>query len=297
VTRFKKDGEQYDVIVQVAPIDRTTPADISDSYVRARDGGMVQLSNLVDVKEGVAPQSLNHFNRLRAVKITGTLAPGYAIDEALKAMEDAAKASLPPTVQTDVDGQSREFRKSGGEIYFTFVLALLFIYLVLAAQFESFKAPFVIMLSVPLSMTGALLTLWWFGQTLNIYSQVGLVTLVGLITKHGILIVEFSNQLRDKGEAMLDAVVDASVLRLRPILMTTGAMVLGALPLAIAAGAGAESRIPIGLVIVGGMTFGTLLTLFVVPTAYTLIAPKRGAELAEVPAVAPAAVPSAGHAD
>jgi multidrug efflux pump len=297
VTRFKKDGEQYDVIVQVAPIDRTTPADISDSYVRARDGGMVQLSNLVDVKEGVAPQSLNHFNRLRAVKITGTLAPGYAIDEALKAMEDAAKASLPPTVQTDVDGQSREFRKSGGEIYFTFVLALLFIYLVLAAQFESFKAPFVIMLSVPLSMTGALLTLWWFGQTLNIYSQVGLVTLVGLITKHGILIVEFSNQLRDKGEAMLDAVVDASVLRLRPILMTTGAMVLGALPLAIAAGAGAESRIPIGLVIVGGMTFGTLLTLFVVPTAYTLIAPKRGAALAEVPAVAPAAVPSAGHAD
>jgi len=297
VTRFKKDGEQYDVIVQVAPLDRTTPADISDSYVRARDGGMVQLSNIVDVREGVAPQSLNHFNRLRAVKITGTLAPGYAIDEALKAMEDAAKASLPPTVQTDVDGQSREFRKSGGEIYFTFVLALLFIYLVLAAQFESFAAPFVIMLSVPLSMTGALLTLWWFGQTLNIYSQVGLVTLVGLITKHGILIVEFSNQLRDKGEAMLDAVVDASVLRLRPILMTTGAMVLGALPLAIAMGAGAESRIPIGLVIVGGMTFGTLLTLFVVPTAYTLIAPKRGAVLAEASAGAPAPVPSAGHAD
>ncbi len=272
VTRFKRDGEQYDVIVQVAPLDRTTPADISDAYVRARDGSMVQLSNIVDVKEGVAPQSLNHFNRLRAVKITGTLAPGYAIDEALAAMNEAAKRVLPNTAQTDVDGQSREFKKSGGEIYFTFVLALLFIYLVLSAQFESFVHPFVIMLSVPLSMTGALLTLWLSGGTLNIYSQVGLVTLVGLITKHGILIVEFSNQLRAKGEPLLEAVIDSATLRLRPILMTTGAMVLGAVPLALATGAGAESRTQIGWVIVGGMTFGTLLTLFVVPTAYTLLA-------------------------
>ena len=297
VTRFKKDGEQYDVIVQVAPVDRSTPADISQIYVRARDGSMVQLSNIVDVREGVAPQSLNHFNRLRAVKVTGTLAPGTSIDEALKAMEAAARAVLPNTVQTDVDGQSREFRKSGGEIYFTFVLALLFIYLVLSAQFESFASPFVIMLSVPLSMTGALLTLWLLGGTLNIYSQVGLVTLVGLITKHGILIVEFSNQLRDKGEELVEAVVNASELRLRPILMTTGAMVLGALPLATAAGAGAESRIPIGLVIVGGMTFGTLLTLFVVPTAYTLIARRRrAAEVAPALAAQPP-IPATGHAD
>ena len=210
VTRFKREGEQYDVIVQVAPVDRTTPADISDAYVRARDGGMVQLSNLVEVREGVAPQSLNHFNRLRAVKVTATLAPGYAVGEALTAMNEAAKRSLPNTAQTDLDGQSREFRSSGGEIYFTFVLALAFIYLVLSAQFESFINPFVIMLSVPLSMTGALFTLWLAGGTLNIYSQVGLVTLVGLITKHGILIVEFSNQLRDKGEPMLQAVVDAA---------------------------------------------------------------------------------------
>src|SRR4029079_18365933 len=271
VTRFKKEGEQYDVIVQVAPVDRTTPADISDTYVRARDNAMVQLSNLVDVKEGVAPQSLNHFNRLRAVKVTGTLAPGYAIDEALVAMNDAAKRVLPNTAQTDLDGQSREFKKSGGEIYFTFVLALLFIYLVLSAQSDSFIHPFVIMLSVPLSMTGALFVLWLTGGTLNIYSQVGLVTLVGLITKHGILIVEFSNQLRAKGESLMDGVVDAATLRLRPILMTTGAMVLGALPLALAHGAGAESRTQIGWVIVGGMSFGTLLTLFVVPTAYTLL--------------------------
>jgi len=275
VTRFKKDGEQYDVIVQVAPLDRTTPADIRDAYVRARDGGMVQLSNLVEVREGVAPQSLNHFNRLRSVKVTATLAPGYAIGEALTAMNEAAKRALPNTAQTDLDGQSREFRSSGGEIYFTFVLALMFIYLVLSAQFESFRHPFVIMLSVPLSMTGALFTLWLTGGTLNIYSQVGLVTLVGLITKHGILIVEFSNQLRAKGEDMMQAVIDSATLRLRPILMTTGAMVLGAFPLAMSTGAGAESRIQIGWVIVGGMAIGTLLTLFVVPTAYTLLAGRR----------------------
>jgi multidrug efflux pump len=213
---------------------------------------------------------------------------------------------LPPSAQTDLDGQSREFRISGGEIYFTFVLALVFIYLVLSAQFESFVNPFVIMLSVPLSMTGALLTLWWFGGTLNIYSQVGLVTLVGLITKHGILIVEFANQLREKGEETMQAVIDASTMRLRPILMTTGAMVLGAMPLASAVGAGAESRIPIGLVIVGGLLFGTLLTLFVVPTAYTLLAGRHErAEAGEppvsvpvpVPVPVPAAVPKPGHAD
>ena len=301
VTRFKKDGEQYDVIVQVAPVDRASPADISDTYVRGRDGSMVQLSNLVDVREGVAPQSLNHFNRLRAVKVTGTLAPGYAVGEALAAMDGAAKRALPPTAQTDLDGQSREFRKSGGEIYFTFVLALAFIYLVLAAQFESFGNPFVIMLSVPLSMTGALLVLWLSGGTLNIYSQVGLVTLVGLITKHGILIVEFSNQLRDKGEPLLDAVIDASTLRLRPILMTTGAMVLGSVPLALATGAGAESRTQIGWVIVGGMTFGTLLTLFVVPTAYTMIAGSRkspkAANAADAAAVHHAPKPNPGAAD
>jgi multidrug efflux pump len=297
VTRFKREGEQYDVIVQVAPVDRTTPADISDTYVRARDGGMVQLSNLVSVKEGVAPQSLNHFNRLRAVKVTGTLAPGYSIDEALKYMDDVARRVLPNTAQTDLDNQSREFRASGREIYFTFVLALMFIYLVLSAQFESFVHPFVIMLSVPLSMTGALLALYLSGGTLNIYSQVGLVTLVGLITKHGILIVEFSNQLREQGEALVDAVIDAATLRLRPILMTTGAMVLGALPLALATGAGAESRTQIGWVIVGGLAFGTLLTLFVVPTAYTLLAGGTIRRRGEGAAAIPHPVPQPGHSD
>ncbi len=305
VTRFKRDGEQYDVIVQVAPLDRATPADISEIYVRARDGGMVQLANLVDVHEGVAPQSLNHFNRLRAVKVTGTLASGYSIDEALKALDDVARRTLPPTAQTGLDGQSREFRASGQEIYFTFVLALFFIYLVLSAQFESFVHPFVIMLSVPLSMTGALFALWLTGGTLNIYSQVGLITLVGLITKHGILIVEFANQLRAKGEDLIPAIVDSATLRLRPILMTTGAMVLGALPLALASGAGAESRTQIGWVIVGGMSFGTLLTLFVVPVAYSLVARKAHIEAHGIDMAAPlpagagphAPIPAPGRAD
>jgi len=301
VTRFKRDGEQYDVIVQVAPLDRTSPADISDIYVRARDGSMVQLANLVTVKEGVAPQSLNHFQRLRAVKVTGTLAPGFTIDQALTALDAVAKNTLAGTAQTSLDGQSREFRASGSEIYFVFVLALMFIYLVLSAQFESFVSPFVIMLSVPLSMTGALFALWLTGGTLNIYSQVGLITLVGLITKHGILIVEFSNQLRAQGEDMMSAVIDSATLRLRPILMTTGAMVLGSVPLALATGAGAESRTQIGWVIVGGMSFGTLLTLFVVPVAYTLLAGRahieaHGIDVVPTPA-AGGAVPAPGRAD
>ena len=275
VTRYKDEGEQYDVIVQVTPRDRANPNDISGIYVRARDGSMVQLDNLLSVHEGVSPQSLNHFNRLRAVKVEAAVAPGYALGEVLTHMHQVARDVLPHTVVTDLDGQSREFRDSSGSIYLVFGMALAFIYLVLAAQFESWRNPFIIMLSVPLSMTGALLALWLSGGTLSIYSQIGLITLVGLITKHGILIVEFANQLRDEGLELMDAVVRASVLRLRPILMTTGAMVLGTVPLALSQGAGAESRQQIGWVLVGGLMLGTLLTLFVVPVAYSLIASAR----------------------
>ena len=271
ITRFKKDGEQYDVIVQVAPRDRSRPNDISDIYVRARDGSMVQLANVVNVLEGVSPSSLNHFQRLRAVTITSNLAPGYTIGDALTMMDQTARRVLPPDALTDVNGQSREFRQATGSFYLTLALALIFIYLVLAAQFESFADPFVIMLSVPLSAAGALFALWATGGTWNIYSQIGMITLIGLITKHGILIVEFANQLQERGEKLFDAIRHSAELRLRPILMTTGAMVLGALPLAMASGAGAESRIQIGWVIVGGLTFGTLLTLYVVPTMYTLM--------------------------
>ncbi|MGV8997190.1 MAG: efflux RND transporter permease subunit [Parvibaculaceae bacterium] len=271
VTRYEQSGKQFDAIIQAGDEDRRGPNDISDIYVRSLSGKMVQLSNLVDVKETVAPDSLNHFNQFRSATITANLSPGYSMGEALAFMQKTAAEVLPATVKTDLDGEMREFTKSSGTLAATFMLAILFIYLVLAAQFESFSDPFIIMISVPLSIAGALAMLFITNTTLNIYSQVGLITLVGLITKHGILIVEFSNQLRAEGRSIHEAVVEAAGLRLRPILMTTGAMVLGAAPLAFSSGAGAESRKAIGWVIVGGMTFGTLLTLFVVPTVYLLM--------------------------
>lgn len=275
ITRYEQAGKQYDVIVQVEDDERRTPGDINNIYVRGKTGEMVQLSNLVTVEEMVAPNSLNRFNQLRAATISANLAPGFSMGEALAFLDETAARILPDVAQTDVDGQMREFVKSSGTIMVTFVLALMFIYLVLAAQFESFIDPIVILVSVPLSIAGALLLLFLTNTTLNIYSQVGLITLVGLISKHGILIVEFSNQLREKGNSIYDSVVEAASMRLRPILMTTGAMVLGALPLALSSGAGAESRRSIGYVIVGGISFGTLLTLFVVPTVYLIIANAR----------------------
>ncbi len=277
VTRFKREGKQYDVIVKLEDKARTHPSDLTSIYVRNGDGALVQLSNLVQVRETVAPKELNHFNRLRAAVISGSVAPGYTLGQVLDFMDSAAKGVLTESAKTDLDGQSREFRESGAALYLTFALALAFIYLVLAAQFESFISPFVIMLTVPLAIAGALLALFVTyktfnaSSTLNVYSEIGLVMLVGLITKHGILIVEFANQLRRKGRDKVDAVVEAATLRLRPILMTTAAMVLGAVPLALAMGAGAESRRPIGWVIVGGLLFGTFLTLFVIPTFYVML--------------------------
>jgi multidrug efflux pump len=291
VTRFNQNGEQYDVVVQVGAEDRDTPQDLQSIYVRGRDGDMIQLSSVVTAQETVAPKELNRFNQLRAATITAVPAPGHTLGDALSVLEDVAARVLPSTVQTDYAGQSREFKKSGSSIALVFLLALGFIYLVLAAQFESFVDPLVIMFSVPLSLTGALAALYLSGGTLSVFSQIGLVTLVGLITKHGILIVEFANQLREEGRDMGDALVEAATLRLRPILMTTGAMVLGALPLAMASGAGAESRAQIGWVIVGGMSFGTLLTLFVVPVAYSYLSRPRHVQrtVAPVPAQAQAA--------
>ena len=282
VTRFKQGGKQYDVIVQVADVDRSNPDDLASIYVRNDDGLMVPMNNIIRVEERVAPKELNHFNKLRSATVTATIAPGYTVGDALAFMEDAAARVLPASAQTDLAGQSREFKEASTSLYVTFVLALAFIYLVLSAQFESFIDPLIIMLTVPLSMTGALIALHLAGGTLNVYSQIGLVTLVGLITKHGILIVEFANQLQEQGRSKVEAVIEAAGLRLRPILMTTGAMVLGAVPLAIATGAGAESRSQIGWVIVGGILFGTLFTLFVVPTAYTLLARSRGRAAAGV---------------
>ncbi len=275
VTRYKRDGEQYDVVVQTESAQRSTPDDIDRLFVRGRNDEMIPLASLVKTREVVVPRELNHFGQRRSASITANLAPDLALGQALATLDSIANEILPPGYATDLNGQSREFRSASGSLALVFVLALLFIYLVLAAQFESFIDPFIIMLSVPLSMLGALLALKLTGGTLNVFSQIGLITLVGLITKHGILIVEFANQLRQQGLDVLSAVKKSAELRLRPILMTTGAMVLGAVPLALASGAGAESRQQIGWVIVGGMSLGTLLTIFVVPTVYTLMARQK----------------------
>lgn len=284
VGRFERDGEQYDVIAQLAASNRSTPQALQSIYVRGSGDAMVQLSNVVDVRETVAARSLNRFNQMRAATITANLAPGYTQGDGLAFLDKAAAEVLPPSDRTDLSGSSREFRSASSNFAFVMALAVVFIFLVLAAQFESFVDPFVILLSVPLSMAGAMYLLQLHGGTFNVYSQIGLVTLVGLITKHGIMIVEFANQLQEHGKAKRDAIIESAVLRLRPILMTTGAMVLGAVPLALAHGAGAESRREIGWVIVGGMSFGTLLTLLVVPTFYLLLARDRhGHSVADLP--------------
>jgi multidrug efflux pump len=276
VTRYKREGKQYDVVLQMEDDKRRQPNDLTSIYVRSRSGELVQLSNLVKLEETVTPKELNHFNKFRAAIINGNVGPGASLGEALDYIDKVVAEELPKSVGTDLDGASREFRETGEEMLMTLVLALVFIYLVLSAQFESFVGPLVIMLTVPLGFAGAVLAMWLnakfgTGGTLNIYSRIGLVMLVGLITKNGILIVEFANQLRRKGMERLEAIIEASSLRLRPILMTALATVLGAVPLALSSGAGAEARAAIGWVIVGGMSVGTLLTLFIIPVFYTLI--------------------------
>ena len=294
VTRYKRDAEQYDVIVQTAASGRSTPEDIDRIQLRARGDVMVPLSALVTVHESVSPRELNHFGQRRSATLTSNLAPDYSLGEALAFLDTTAGQVLKPGYTTDLNGISREFRSSQGALVIVFVLALLFIFLVLAAQFESFVDPLIIMFSVPLSMIGALLALRATGGSINVYSQIGLITLVGRVTQHGILIVEFTNQLRQRGEPMLEALIHASAQRLRPILMTTGAMVLGAVPLALATGAGAESRRQIGWVIVGGMSIGTLLTIFVVPTMYALLARQRVPGARTTPVESPHAEPAHG---
>jgi multidrug efflux pump len=271
VTRFKRGGEEYDVVVKLADIDRNNPRDLNRIYVRGVDGNMVGLANVLSFRESVAPKELNHFNQLRAATLTANLEPSLTQGEALKLIEQVTREEL-PEVQLDYSGSSREFLRSSSGIVLTMALSLIFIYLVLSAQFESFIDPFIILLTVPFAMAGAFLALALTGNTWNIYSQVGIVTLIGLISKHGILIVEFANQQQAAGRDKLEAVIHAATLRLRPILMTTGAMVLGAVPLAFADGAGAESRAAIGWCIVGGLLVGTLFTLFVIPTVYVLLA-------------------------
>ncbi len=277
VTTFVEDGEEYDVILQARPDNRAAPANLENLYVRsARSGQLLPLSSLVTLTEVAEPGTLNRFNRLRAITISANLASGYTLGEAIEWVRRTAAEELPEVAQIDFKGQSREFLTAGGAVFFTFMMALVIVYLVLAAQFESFIHPFVIMLTVPLAVTGALLGLWISGGTLNLFSQIGIVMLVGLAAKNGILIVDFANRLRDEGWAVADAIVEASAVRLRPILMTSIATVAGAVPLVVSGGPGSASRSAIGVVVIFGVAFSTVLSLYVVPSFYALLAPHTG---------------------
>ncbi|MCA3301635.1 MAG: efflux RND transporter permease subunit [Roseomonas sp.] len=273
VTTYVVGGQEYKVLLQAPDSARLSPYDLQNVFVRTGSGGLVPLSNVVTLSERARAQTLSRQDRVRAITITASLAPGYSLGEALDFLDRTAKEVLPQEARISYLGQSLEFRESSGALYVTFALALLVVFLVLAAQFESFIHPFVILLSTPLAVTGGLLALWVTGQTLNVFSQIGMVLLIGLMAKNGILVVEFANQLRDRGMSIRDAVLEASVVRLRPILMTSIATVLGAVPLAMATGAGAESRQALGVVIVGGITLSTIVTLYAVPALYLLLAP------------------------
>jgi multidrug efflux pump len=275
-TRMNKEGEQYEVKSQIVGETRRSPQDINMIYMKGQKGketAMVPLANLVQLKSRAVPKEINHYNQLRSVTVSTDLNPGFSLGEAIDFLNKVKEVAFPEDFRSEFAGETKRFLETQNTVYLIFGMALAFIFLVMAAQFESFSDPFIIMFSVPISLTGALIALKLTGGTFNIFSQIGLVTLIGLITKHGILIVDFANNLRDQGLSKFEAVVEASRLRLRPILMTTGAMVLGALPLALASGAGHESRQQIGWVIVGGMLIGTIFTLFVVPTVYTFFSP------------------------
>lgn len=274
-THFEMRGRAYDVIPELAAEYRSAPDQMNEINVRTASGQLIPLSNVIQISESASPQELPHFQQLRSATLTASLTPGYTLGQALNYLEVTAKQQLPSDTQYDFSGQSRQFMEASGGIMGTFYFALVFIFLILAAQFESFRDPLIVMISVPLSLTGALLTIHLTGGTLNIYTQIGLITLIGLISKHGILMVEFANQLQEKGLVKSAAIIEAATLRLRPILMTTGAMLLGAIPLALATGAGANSRQQLGWTVFGGMAFGTLLTLFVVPTVYMLLATRK----------------------
>lgn len=273
VTTFIEDGEEYDVILESEKDLKRSALDISNIYVRSeRTRELIPLSSLVSISEFAAAATLNRYNRLRSITIDAGLADNYTLGEALDYLEELAHAELPAGVTIDYKGESLEFKESGRSVYIIFLLALVVVFLVLAGQFESFVHPVIIMLTVPLAITGALIALWLTGQSLNIYSQIGLIILVGLSAKNGILIVEFINQLRDEGVAFRDAVLEASAKRLRPIIMTSLTTAMGAMPLIISSGAGAETRLVIGIVIFAGVIMTTLLTIFVVPTLYMLMA-------------------------
>ncbi len=272
---FLLNGKQYQVIGQVDRAERDRPVDIASLYVRSNSGELIQLDNLLNIVESSNPPQLFHFNRYKSATVSAGLAPGKTVGDGVAEMQAIAKRVLDDSFTTALSGASRDFAESGSNTSFAFVLALVLIYLVLAAQFESFRDPLIIMLTVPLALAGAVISLKIFNQTLNIFSEIGIIMLIGLVTKNGILIVEFANQKREAGADIREAVVTASAARLRPILMTTLAMILGALPIALALGAGAQSRVPLGIVVVGGLFFALFLTLVVIPAMYSFITRKH----------------------
>ncbi|HRG58721.1 MAG TPA: efflux RND transporter permease subunit [Bacteroidia bacterium] len=276
---FTMNGKQYQVIGQFSRENRDEVLDIKSVYLRNEKGNLIQLDNIVTFQEESSPPQLYHYNRYQSATVSAGLAQGKTISDGIKEMERIADKVLDDTFSTSLTGASRDFSESSSNILFAFLLALLIVYLVLAAQFESFRDPFVIMLTVPLALAGAVFSLWYFNQTLNIFSQIGIIMLIGLVTKNGILIVEFANQLKENGKTVKEAIQEAAEARLRPILMTSLATALGALPIALALGAGAKSRMGMGVVIVGGILFSLVLTLYVIPAIYTYLSKERKAHV------------------
>jgi multidrug efflux pump len=273
VTTYIDRDREYNVILQGRAGDRATPSDLDNLYVRSdRTGELIPLSNLVQLTESAGASRLNRFDRLRAITVSAALAPGYPLGEALEFVEQVVEKELPSAARLNFDGESREFKNSGNQMYFMFLLTLVVVFLVLAAQFESFLHPFVIMTTVPLAVIGAMVGLWLYGMSINVFSQIAAIMLVGLAAKNGILIVEFANQLRDRGVEYREAVIEAAAIRLRPVLMTSLCTAFGALPLMLASGAGAEARQAIGVVVFYGVVISVVLTLAVVPAVYTLVA-------------------------
>jgi multidrug efflux pump len=275
---FVMDGKQHWVIGQVSRENRNEPVDLTTLFVRNNRDELIQLDNLVSVSEESSPPQLYRFNRFASATISAGLAPGNTIGDGIEVMDEIAATVLDNSFSTSLSGPSRDFVESASNLNFIFILALILIYLVLAAQFESFRDPFIILFTVPLALAGALLSLWYFDQTLNIFSKIGMIMLIGLVTKNGILIVEFANQRQEQGLGILEAIKDASVARFRPILMTSLSTILGILPIALALGAGAESRTSMGIAVIGGLLVGSILTLYVIPAMYSYLSPVRSAE-------------------
>lgn len=271
VSTFTRNNKLYDVMVQLKPEERATPSDLSGLYVQGRAGELVQLSAVARVSEGVGPRQLNHFNRIRSFTLSANLAPGFTLGEALDSLSALAPEVLPAGSTTALAGESRELEESGSALYFAFFLALAVVFMVLASQFESLVHPFTVLLAVPLAVTGALAALFVAGSTLNLYSQIGMILLIGLVTKNSILLVEYANQLKEKGLDTAAAMLESGRIRLRPILMTSVSTIMGAAPIMLGLGAGSISRRPLGYAIVGGILFSTVLTLYLVPVAYVLL--------------------------